>query len=40
MVWIGLLIIIIDFFDFYFNEFHWPAFNFAGSFITVGGIIF
>ena len=31
---------VIDFFDFYFNEFHWPAFNFADSFITVGGIIF
>ena len=31
---------VIDFFDFYFNELHWPAFNFADSFITVGGIIF
>ena len=26
---------VIDFFDFYFNELHWPAFNFADSFITV-----
>ena len=31
---------VIDFFDFYLNNFHWPAFNFADSFITLGGIIF
>ena len=31
---------VIDFLDFYFNDYHWPAFNFADSFITVGGIIF
>ena len=31
---------VIDFFDFHLNNFHWPAFNFADSFITVGGIIF
>ena len=31
---------VIDFFDFHFNDLHWPAFNFADSFITVGGIIF
>ena len=31
---------VIDFLDFYYNKFHWPAFNFADSFITVGGIIF
>ena len=31
---------VIDFFDFYLNDLHWPAFNFADSFITVGGIIF
>ena len=29
---------VIDFLDFYYNKFHWPAFNFADSFITVGGI--
>jgi signal peptidase II len=27
---------VIDFFDFYWSRFHWPAFNFADSFITVG----
>ena len=31
---------VIDFLDFYFNDYHWPAFNFADSFITVGGVIF
>jgi signal peptidase II len=31
---------VIDFLDFYINDYHWPAFNFADSFITVGGIIF
>ena len=31
---------VIDVLDFYYNKFHWPAFNFADSFITVGGIIF
>ena len=31
---------VIDFFDFHLNNFHWPAFNFADCFITVGGIIF
>ena len=30
---------VIDFFDFYFNEFHWPAFNFADSCITIGFMI-
>ena len=29
---------VVDFIDFYFNDFHWPAFNFADLFITVGGI--
>ena len=24
----------------YYNNFHWPAFNFADSFITVGAVIF
>ena len=27
---------VIDFLDFYWSRFHWPAFNFADSFITVG----
>ncbi len=27
---------VIDFLDFYWSGFHWPAFNFADSFITVG----
>ena len=31
---------VVDFIDLYFNDFHWPAFNFADSFITVGGIIY
>ena len=31
---------VIDFIDFYFNDFHWPAFNFADLFITVGGILY
>ena len=30
---------VIDFLDFYWSRFHWPAFNFADSFITVGVII-
>jgi signal peptidase II len=31
---------VIDFLDFYIKNYHWPAFNFADSFITVGGVIF
>ena len=31
---------VIDFIDLYYRNFHWPAFNFADSFITVGGVIF
>ena len=31
---------VIDFIDIYYNNFHWPAFNFADSFITVGAVIF
>ncbi len=31
---------VIDFIDFHIEEWHWPAFNFADSFITVGAIIF
>ena len=27
---------VIDFLDFYWSRFHWPAFNFADSFISVG----
>ncbi len=31
---------VVDFIDIYFKEFHWPAFNLADSFITVGGLIY
>ena len=31
---------VIDFFDFYLNSYHWPAFNFADAFITIGGIMY
>ena len=27
---------VIDFLDFYWGRYHWPAFNLADSFITVG----
>ena len=30
---------VIDFLDFFWSRFHWPAFNFADSFITVGVIL-
>lgn len=30
---------VVDFLDFHFNNFHWPAFNAADSFITVGAAI-
>jgi len=30
---------VIDFLDFYWSQFHWPAFNFADSFITLGVVI-
>jgi signal peptidase II len=30
---------VIDFLDFYWSRFHWPAFNFADSFITLGVMI-
>lgn len=30
---------VIDFLDFYWSRYHWPAFNFADSFITLGVII-
>ena len=30
----------IDFIDIYYSEYHWPAFNFADAFITVGAFLF
>jgi signal peptidase II len=30
---------VIDFFDFYLGRYHWPAFNVADSFITLGVLI-
>jgi len=30
---------VIDFLDFYWSRFHWPAFNFADSFISTGVMI-
>jgi signal peptidase II len=35
-VWYGE---VIDFLDFYWSTFHWPAFNVADSFITVGVVM-
>ena len=31
---------VIDFIDVHVGELHWPAFNFADSFITVGGVLY
>ncbi len=31
---------VIDFIDIYYKEFHWPAFNLADSYITIGGLIY
>jgi signal peptidase II len=31
---------VIDFIDFHFQNYHWPAFNFADSFISIGAILF
>ncbi len=32
---------VVDFLDFYYtSEYHWPSFNFADAFITIGAIIF
>jgi len=30
---------VIDFLDFYWSRYHWPAFNFADSFITTGVMV-
>jgi signal peptidase II len=30
---------VIDFLDFYYNDWHWPAFNIADSSITIGAIM-
>lgn len=30
---------VIDFLDFYWSRYHWPAFNVADSFITVGVVV-
>ena len=31
---------VVDFIDLHLNDLHWPAFNFADTFITVGAIVF
>ncbi|MEQ9116420.1 MAG: signal peptidase II [Rickettsiales bacterium] len=30
---------VYDFIDFHFREYHWPAFNLADAFITIGGFL-
>ena len=30
---------VVDFIDIYYKNFHWPAFNFADSYITIGTIL-
>ena len=31
---------VVDFIDLYYKNFHWPAFNFADTFITFGAVLF
>ena len=31
---------VVDFIDFYYKDYHWPAFNFADAFITLGAAIY
>ena len=31
---------VVDFIDLHLNDLHWPAFNFADTFITFGAIVF
>jgi len=31
---------VIDFIDFHWANFHWPAFNFADTFITIGALVY
>ena len=31
---------VVDFIDLHLNNLHWPAFNFADTFITIGAIVF
>ena len=31
---------VVDFIDFHINNFHWPTFNFADSYITIGAFIY
>ena len=31
---------VIDFIDIYYIDYHWPAFNIADSFITIGAFLF
>jgi signal peptidase II len=31
---------VVDFIDVFYSNYHWPAFNFADSYITLGGILY
>ena len=31
---------VVDFIDIYYHDYHWPAFNFADTFITLGALVF
>ena len=31
---------VVDFIDIHINNFHWPAFNFSDSYITIGAFIY